>query len=108
VSPRFTTVRKWAEVEWNGEAVDAEVVFSVTPFVPASYWQPAEGGEVDIQRVLIDDGRDDIQSRLSGDALDALARKMAEDLSDDDFDHGPDPDDLRDQRRDDRLTGDAA
>ncbi|HMO76752.1 MAG TPA: hypothetical protein PKD99_12410 [Sphingopyxis sp.] len=101
---RLSIIRKWAEVEWNGERVDAEVVFSVTPFIPATYWQPAEGGEVEIQRVLIDDGRDDIQSRLSGDVIEALAKSMGEAITDDDFNHGPDPDDERDRRIDDRLT----
>lgn len=108
MSGGLTIIRKWAEVEWNGESVEAEVAFTVSPFIAATYWQPAEGGDVEIQRVLIDDGRDDILDRLSGAALDALTRKMAEAITDDDFDHGPDPDDMRDQRIDDQLTGGAA
>ncbi|MGV1682957.1 hypothetical protein [Sphingopyxis sp. NJF-3] len=97
-------IRKWAEVEWNGEPVDAEVAFTVSPIIPATYLQPAEGGEVEIQRVLIDDGRDDILDRLDATTIDALAVEMFADLALSDFDYGPDPDDLRDQRIDARLT----
>lgn len=108
MSARLTIIRKWAEIEWNGEPVEAEVVFSVTPHVPATYWQPAEGGEVEIQRVLIDDGRDDILSRLSDAVIANLTVEMVEGLAVSDFERGPDPDDLRDQRRDEFLTGGAA
>ena len=101
----LSIIRKWAEVEWAGENIDAEVVFSVTPFVPATYWQPAEGGDIEIQRVLIDEGRDDILSQLGGKIVDELTAKMSGLLSEDDFDHGPDPDDERDRRIDARLTG---
>lgn len=30
---------------------EVRVTYSCTPFVPATYWQPAEGGEVEIVRV---------------------------------------------------------
>lgn len=32
--------------EQNG--VELTVVYRVSPFIPATYWQPAEGGEVEI------------------------------------------------------------
>ena len=35
-------------VERGGEEIDVHVVYSATPVVPATYRQPAEGGEVEI------------------------------------------------------------
>ena len=39
----FTTV-----IERGDDEIEVRVVYSVTPFVAATYWQPAEGGEVEI------------------------------------------------------------
>ena len=41
------TYADWFEVEVAGQLVEALFSFTVTPFVPATYWQPAEGGEID-------------------------------------------------------------
>lgn len=35
-------------IERNDREIDVRVSYSVTPFVAATYWQPAEGGEVEI------------------------------------------------------------
>lgn len=35
-------------VERGDEEIDVRVAYSVTSFVPATYWQPAEGGEVEL------------------------------------------------------------
>lgn len=36
------------------EEIEVGVTYSVTPFIAATYWQPAEGGEVEIQSVKRD------------------------------------------------------
>lgn len=35
-------------IERGDDEIDLRVIYSVTPFVAATYWQPAEGGEVEI------------------------------------------------------------
>jgi hypothetical protein len=39
----FTT-----EIERGDDVFEIEVEYSCTPFVAATYWQPAEGGEVEL------------------------------------------------------------
>ena len=39
----FTT-----SIERGDDEIDVRVVYSVAPFVAATYWQPAEGGEVEL------------------------------------------------------------
>lgn len=34
--------------------VELDVTYSCTPFIRATFWQPAEGGEVEIEEVLLD------------------------------------------------------
>ena len=36
------------EIERDDETVEVRVCYDVTPFVAATYWQPAEGGDVEI------------------------------------------------------------
>ena len=36
------------DVERNDDSIEVRVCYDVTPFVEATYWQPAEGGEVEI------------------------------------------------------------
>jgi len=40
----FTT-----SIERDDDEIDVRVTYTVTPFVAATYWQPAEGGEVEIE-----------------------------------------------------------
>lgn len=75
---------------------DVEVYYTITPFIPATYWQPAEGGEVEVESVVIDGI--DITDTLSTDQMDKLMVAAAED----DRDDGPDPDEMRDRKRDER------
>lgn len=74
---------------------DVEIYYTISPFVPATYWQPAEGGEVEIESVVIDGA--DITDTLSVDQMDKLMIVASED----DRDDGPDPDEMRDRRKDD-------
>lgn len=41
-------------IERGDDEIDVRVVYSVTPFVEATYWQPAEGGEVELISVRRD------------------------------------------------------
>ena len=63
--------------------VELVVTYSVTPFVAATYWQPAEGGEVELVSVK-HDGREIQLSDEEEDALleQAIARSQ-QDLDDD-------------------------
>lgn len=93
----------WFEVEHNGREVEVLVRFTVSPFVPATYWQPAEGGEIEIVSAETI-GKIDILAHLSDAAVEELREQI--ELHSELFDpcDGPDPDDERDQRIDDRLT----
>jgi hypothetical protein len=41
-------------IERGDDEIKLEVIYSVTPFIAATYWQPAEGGEVEIISVKRD------------------------------------------------------
>jgi FKBP-type peptidyl-prolyl cis-trans isomerase (trigger factor) len=43
-----------ADIEVGGEAFDVRVAYDVTPFVAATYWQPAEGGDVELIAITRD------------------------------------------------------
>lgn len=60
--------------------VELVVTYSVTPFVAATYWQPAEGGECEIVSVK-HDGREIELSQAEEDALLEMAQaRCREDL----------------------------
>ena len=42
------------EIERGDETIEVRVCYDVTPFVAATYWQPAEGGEVELISVKRD------------------------------------------------------
>lgn len=39
-------------IQRNDEDIELEIEYTATPYVPATYWQPAEGGEIEIVEVL--------------------------------------------------------
>lgn len=41
-------------IERGDDEIELRVIYSVTPYVAATYWQPAEGGEVEIISVRKD------------------------------------------------------
>jgi hypothetical protein len=49
VKPRHLTT--CVEIERGDTLLDIDVEYTATPFVSATYWQPAEGGEVEIVAV---------------------------------------------------------
>lgn len=96
----------WFEIEHEGRDIEVLARFTFSPFIPATYWQPAEGGEIEIVGAETI-GKVDIIDQLSAETLEELSEQI-ELHSERYVDDGPDPDDARDRMIDDRLTGDAA
>lgn len=94
----------WFEIDDGGHQRDVFVTFTISPVVPATYWQPAEGGEIELLSAD-PEGCCDIIDSLSEATLDGIRAQIERDLDRyvADYD-GPDPDDERDRRIDDRLT----
>lgn len=100
---------RWTIIERGDDDLVINVEFDATPFVPAQTYgpaencYPAEGGEIEITAVFHNG------VALDPPLTDAEEAKiigyLEESLNDGDFDDGPDPDDWRDARIDDRLTG---
>lgn len=99
------TYADWFEIEHEGKDIEVLARFTFSDFVPATYWQPAEGGEIDIIAAETID-KIDIIDRLSDEQIEEIAEQI-ELRSERYVDDGPDPDDARDRMIDDRLTGDA-
>lgn len=90
-------------IERDGVEIEVEVEFDATPLIPATWDDPAEGGEIELSEVTV--GGEPIDPPLTDAEAEKLETWCAENLEYADFDDGPDPDDLRDARRDDLLTG---
>lgn len=95
----FTTLNRLDENE-----TEVQVEYSITPYYPATYDDPAEGGEVEIVGAWTkgDDGAD-VKVTLTDAEDEKFSQWIAE--NHDHNDDGPDTDDLRDRIRDDDLTG---
>lgn len=83
--------------------IEIVVEYDATPFVPATYWQPAEGGEIEILGAFVEGGA--LDPPLTEEEEGAIIDYLYESMGDRDFDDGPDDDYERDRRIDDRLTG---
>jgi len=93
----------WFEIEHEGKDIEVLARFTFSPFIPATYWQPEEGGEIEIFGVETI-GKEVIIGQLSAEALEELAEQI--ELHSERYeDHGPDPDDARDRMIDERLMG---
>lgn len=84
----------WFTVDDGGADLDVFVTFTVSPIVPATYGQPAEGGEIELLSAE-PEGRCDILDSLS-DASQAHIREQIAVDSERFGNSGPDPDYLRD------------
>lgn len=63
--------------------VELVVTYSVTPFVAATYWQPAEGGEVEIISIKHEGKAFTLSDAEEEDALLVMAQeRAADDLAD--------------------------
>ena len=95
---------RWMEIERNGELVELNVEYDATPIVDATYWQPAEGGEIEITAVFLNNVALDLT-----DAEETLVHAYVTRHHDEaDCYDGPDDDYEYDRMRDDRLTGSAS
>jgi hypothetical protein len=90
---------KWTTIERDGEEIEINVEADASPMIPATYWQPEEGGEIEITAVFRDGVAFELTDAEAGKIVDWLGENLG-----DDFDDGPDPDDWRDARINDRLT----
>ena len=89
-----------AELDRGDDTVEVEVTYTCTPFIDQTYWQPAEGGEIEIQSITLDGKSIDVT-----DAEEAKLYRMAENAAGDDWgDHLRDVAEYKaDQRADDRM-----
>lgn len=69
----FTT-----EIERGDHEFEVRVTYSVTPFIAATYWQPAEGGEVEIISIKRD-GKPISLTDAEEDALLTMAEERVRD-----------------------------
>ena len=101
------TFTDWFEIDDGGHQRDVFVAFTISPVVPATYWQPAEGGEIELLSAD-PEGCCDIIDSLSEDTLDGIRAQIERDMDRYLLSDECDPDDERDRRIDDGLTGGAA
>jgi hypothetical protein len=45
---------QWMPFTRDGEELELNVEYDATPIISATYWQPAEGGEIEITAVFLD------------------------------------------------------
>ena len=95
-----TTHEMWMEIERGDELIDVCIEYTIQPVVAATYWQPAEGGDVEIQSVK--------HGNLALELTDAEERKAYDFIQmhhDYDAYDGPDCDYEYDRRRDEQDAG---
>jgi len=64
------------------EEIEVRVTYSVSPFVAATYWQPAEGGEVEIISVKRDGQEISLTDAEEGSLLAECEGRAASDIED--------------------------
>jgi hypothetical protein len=85
------------------QEVELVVIYSVTPFVAATHWQPAEGGECEIQSVK----KNGIEIVLSQEEEDALLEMAEARCRDDLAEDAADEADYRYDQYRDRVMAEA-
>ena len=83
---------RWMELERNGELIEINVEYDASPIVSATYWQPAEGGEIEITAVFLNNVAIDLTDAEEV-LVDAYVTRHHDEA---DRDDGPDPDYQRD------------
>jgi hypothetical protein len=69
-------------VERDGKEIDVSVIYSVTPYVPATYWQPAEGLEVELISVKRDGKEFNLTDKEEGEIIEECERRALQDIED--------------------------
>lgn len=90
------------DIERGDDCIEVSVCYDVTPFIAATYWQPAEGGEVEIISV----NRAGIEFPLTDVEEDALLTVCQERAADDISEEAAAHADWRYQEYRDRLLMD--
>lgn len=101
---RFDT---YTTIVRDGQDVEISVEYDATPITPATYWQPAEGGEIEILAVFGENGIA-LDPPLNDDEEAKVYDYLVDRYDDRDFDMDEDWDAARDRDIDDRLTGGGA
>ena len=83
---------RWMELERNGELIEINVEYDATQIVEATYWQPAEGGEIEITAVFLNNVAIDLTDAEEV-LVDAYVARHHDEA---DRDDGPDTDYQRD------------
>jgi hypothetical protein len=93
----MTTFTFTTTIERGEASFDAAVSYSVTPYIPQTYWQPQEGGDCEILSItpdtLTEAEEEAVQAECEARAVDDAADAAA--------DYG---DYLYEQQRDQRMT----
>ena len=88
---------KWHSIiERDGREIDVKIDFDYRPGAPATMEQPEDPEEIEVHYQAFDGPRGYL---LTSEEMEAIEMDIRENW----IDEGPDPDDLRDQARDDRL-----
>lgn len=87
------------EIERDNDSIEVRVCYDVTPFIAATYWQPAEGGEVEIISVKRAGVEFQLTDAEEAALLTACQERAADDMADEAAAHA----DWRYQEYRDRL-----
>lgn len=81
MSRRFTFT---TSIERGDDEIDVRVTYTCTPFIEATYWQPAEGGEIEIEEAaFVGVDAASMPSPITDAEIDALAEECAARVYDD-------------------------
>jgi len=69
------------DIERGDETIEVRVCYDVTPFVEATYWQPAEGGEVEVISVKRDGAEFPVTDAEDTAILEACQARAADDMA---------------------------
>ena len=69
-------------IERGDDDIELSVIYSVTPFIDATYWQPAEGGEVEIISVKHGGSEFNLTDAEEAALLTVCEERAGEDISD--------------------------
>lgn len=67
----------------DDDEIEVTVAYTCTPFVDATYWQPAEGGEVEIDSVTRDGAPFETTEAEDDKLVDEATQHATEDMADD-------------------------
>lgn len=73
--------RQFQFTAYSADDLELTVTYSCTPFVDATYWQPAEGGEVEIVAVTHEGRPMPLSAADEGRLHDLASERAAEDMA---------------------------